>query len=320
MSVPTRVALAVGAVGALAARADAELPADGVLAVVSHGSSIEILRVGPAGFTSVTTHKLKMYHAASDYGWSDVSTLWVIDTETGKPGGSLLRFDDGKLSATIALPPLDRTGRTDTALRFTTTGQVWIEHCDRRGDGLLDVRACPRGAEYYRVDGGSLVASAAAPKGVDVHRSAALAVEGTHVFPRTKPPRGHSAKVTNPGRANARATCKGPSGEVAWPTGRDPWDVPTRVTWLRASPPVVRVDLKPSKVFAKLPIYFFDCSEVVDAVHSFGSDVWGVYRHIVTERPGESPRFRSTQMWTVYDGVEVVGTVDGVSLRFAPIP
>jgi hypothetical protein len=78
------------------------------------------------------------------------------------------------------------------------------------------------------------------------------------------------------------AICQGPSSSKTWPD--DTVDIPfamkpSKVTWLRADPPIVMISGKATNPIGQIEEHeavFVDCKSVMTEARWFGDDTWGI--------------------------------------------
>jgi hypothetical protein len=343
MIVPMTVRMTLAAlVVALAGTARADLPAEGVYVAsqTSFGSTgwdehFYIHRVRPGGIALIAEIRTNI---GSEFGWSDAHTLWR--TEYTGDGLTVQRLVDGKLTETIRVANTDwHAAGIDPQLLevpmllITRGGAVWLEQCLKRKTVSAGQGPCSK-ALYAPVDGKPLQVVTRPPADIDGYRVDAIFPRGRpRAFPRVAAPAGYSirlGKVTvrragEPARMVAGAVCNGPAGQtVTWPDAMIDIDFamrPAKVTWMRTSPPLAEISGDATNPIGEVVhhrAYLFDCKEAVDNAEQLTEDLWGVLRDIPLSEWQKSKAAKSDGTWTIYSGDQVIGTVPGSEIRFAP--
>lgn len=259
----------------------------------------------------------------TELGWSDASTLWLLAVhESPVLVGKLV---DGKLVEKIKVAPetfkLPKGVELEPRLVITTKGEVWLQHCLKaKGDTGDAAWTCVKGS-WVRVDGKTQTQSAKAPAGIDQWRTTGTNLGEAPPFPtKVKAPKGYEVKlqqVTVDGLGDDQkkvktkgAVCRGPSSSKTWPD--DNVDIPfamkpSRVTWLRAQPPVAMIDGKATNPIGDIEHHravFFDCKTIYADAMYFGAGAWGL---------------QDNNQWTVYVEDKQVGTITAGAMRAAPM-
>ncbi len=302
--------------------ASAEVPATGIFAAVQSDERAvtTIYRLKPTGIEKLAVHRATML---TESGWSDASTLWVLDSGDDKKL-KVAKFVDGKLADTIEVTPGEwkfakMPEELAASLYVTASKQVWLQHCEKRNGDQYNLGPCVKGV-YLRVDTKPIIRATSKPKQIDAYRTMANLQEGTpKPFPAAKAPAGFSVKLTtvvtnqDGARKVKGAVCTGPSNATAtWPGPDEDLDYamkPKKVTWLRTSPPFARIEGKATNpigfVFSQ-EAYFLGCTELVNRAEFFGNGLWGISRG--SDKP----------TWSIYLDDKLLGTVPGEELRIAP--
>lgn len=250
--------------------------ADAVIAARDDASDkVIVYKVGSTGLTKVVTDPGDV----ADVGWSDAKTLWVryhSDTET-----LLGKIVDGKIEKLKIDPGPLKVAKDHSlglTMRTTKTGQVWMQYCLESGD--LDCKK----SRWLRVDLPKQKLANRGPQG--------LGPANPPVFPAVATPKGFKValqQVVVDGLGDDQkkmktkgAVCTGPAGAKTWPD--DTVDIPfamkpSKVTWVRAEPPIARVEGKATNPIGQVDdeqAVFVGCKEVYDEVTFFGGGTWGL--------------------------------------------
>src|SRR6185503_9673187 len=160
-----------------------------------------------------------------EFGWTDSTTLWVLDKDTDKI--TVHKLVDGARTRTIDVPmsaweiaPTPNSLAVD--LRITEGAQVWLELCQKRKSELD--HTCEKGV-YLRVDGTALERTTAKPVRIDEYRVSKTFEEGDPVpFPAAEAPSGFAIRLTHVAASGRHsrtvrgAICKGPDNVTGtWP-------------------------------------------------------------------------------------------------------
>lgn len=250
--------------------------ADTVIAARDANDKIVVYKVSATGLTKVVQDPGDV----ADFAWSDAKTLWVRyqsekDTLLGK-------IVDGKIEKLTADPgPLKVAKDHSLGMHLETTknGQVWMSYCLQSTDDGLDCKK----STWLRVD---------QPKQKPAKKPGNLGVPNAPVFPAVTAPKGLKVtlkQVVVDGLGDDQkksktkgAVCTGPSGTKTWPD--DTVDIPfamkpAKVTWVRADPPIARVEGKATNPVGQVTdeqVVFVDCKATYDEVTFFGGGIWGL--------------------------------------------
>ncbi len=277
--------------------------ADAVIAV--HDGSTEkvvLYKVGASGLTKVVQDPGDV----AELAWSDAKTLWVrYQSETETLLGKIV---DGKIEKLKIDPgPLKvaKDSSLGLTLRTTKTGQVWMHYCLQSGD--FD---CNK-ATWLRVD---------LPKQKLANRApAGLGPANPPVFPAVATPKGYKValqQVVVDGLGDDQkktktkgAICTGPARSKTWPdnTVDLPFAMkPSKVTWVRAEPPVAKVEGKATNPVGQISdeqAVFVGCKETYDEVMFFGGGAWGI---------------RKEDSWQIYVEAKEVAKLSARTILPAP--
>jgi hypothetical protein len=272
------------------------IPADGVMlaALGQNGKSVVVTRIKTDGMQLIYNEPVEI---ASEIGWSDAHTLWIF-RETSK-GFALAKVVDGKLADTKVFTDTDWDTKSFKGIRkvphlyITKKGEVWVSGANSDW--------------YLRADAKAVERSKEEPKDLAPFATSALTSDARRPFGAIKSaPKGFALKLASVtvGRKKTHGvTCKGPDASLSWPSelrSSDPAEsqAARKVSWLRSSPPLARVDVEFHGIGADVEekIYILGCREVVRDVEDFGAPVWGVYR-------GES----SAGKWALFVDAQQVG-------------
>jgi hypothetical protein len=285
---------------------------DAVVATLgSDTSDLVVYRVKAGGLDKIFTEKGSKY---TELGWSDARTLWLLaphETPT-----LVAKYLDGKIveKITVSAATWKLPAGTDPSpkLQITKKGEVWLQHCLKtKGETGAAADICVKGA-WVRVDTKTQTMQTRKPANINTATSAP--------FPRAKAPAGYSVTLKqvvvdglgdDQKKMKARgAVCKGPSSSKTWPdeTVDLPFAMkPSRVTWIRTSPPVAMIDGKATNPIGDIELHeaiFVGCKESYDAAMWFGRGAWGL---------------RRDEKWTVYVEDKKVGAFESGLVYPAPI-
>ncbi len=276
--------------------------ADAVIAVRDDADKIVVYKVHAGGLTKIVTDPGDV----ADFGWSDPKTLWVrYQSETETLLGKIV---DGKIEKlTINPGPLKVVKDHTLSLSMQTTknGQVWMPYCLEMGD--FDCKK----ATWLRVD---------LPKQKPTNRGPGnLGPANAPVFPTAAAPKGYKVtlqQVVADGVGDDQkktktkgAICQGPSASKTWPD--DTVDIPfamkpSKVTWLRADPPVALISGKATNPIGQTEFHeavFYDCKTLYTEARFFGGGTWGL------QLEGK---------WQIYMDAKVVAKLSALAVVPAP--
>ena len=196
---------------------------------------------------------------------------------------------------------------------------ISFQHCSKtKGETGQDNLRCVKGS-WVRIDTKAQTQQTKKPANIDDYRVSNSYLGTAPAFPKVKAPAGYTVtlkQVVADGVGDDQkkmktkgAVCKGPTTSKTWPD--DTVDIPfamkpSRVTWLRASPPIVRIDGKATNPIGDIEQHeavFVDCKELVDEARWFGAGAWAL---------------RTDTKWTIYLEDKKVASLDAESVRAAP--
>jgi hypothetical protein len=283
----------------------------------TNSGDLVVYKINASGISKLYTEKKTN---PSQAGWSDAKTLWVLYNEKVT---RLSKIVDGKVVEKITVPAtafkLPAGVEVEPKLHLGTKGEVYVHHClkpkGETGDANL---RCAKGV-WVRVDTKDQKQQTKQPA-IDEYRPSGSGLGTAPPFPKAKAPAGYTVtlqQVVVDGVGDDQkkmktkgAVCKGPGGSKTWPD--DTVDIPfamkpSRVTWLRTSPPVVKIDGKATNPIGDVEQHeavFFECKRLYEEAVYFGAGAWAL---------------RDQSQWTVYVDGKSVGSIASDQLRAAPI-
>lgn len=288
-------------------------------------------RVTPSKVDKVIAHKLSY---PGEMGWSDAKTLWVRDG--GPEAVSILKFVDGKLADTVRVPKSawKTVSDPDPEMVFGTAGEVWLQHCTKRKTD--ETEACIQWVSM-RVDTKPFALATARPK-LDARRVSRSHAITSYIdpsqlskFPKAGAPAGYSVAFKKVPVANGAKhdglVCTGPNNaSLVWP-GPDLEDAmfamkPKQTTWLRTSPPIVRVDGKAKNPVGQTEhhsLFIHGCSKLIDDAEYFDGGLWA-YLVQTPDDEVNKQKLASDGTWTIHLDDRALGTLPGRRIRAAPRP
>ncbi|MBA2538816.1 MAG: hypothetical protein H0V17_04205 [Deltaproteobacteria bacterium] len=290
--------------------------ADDALIATLDSNDLAVSRVKATGLDKVFVEKASK---AVSFGWADARTLWVLYESPI----SLVKLVDGKVAEKITVLPatfkLPANTDPDPKLLLTTKAEVWLQACSKyKGETGDDSQRCVKGS-WVRVDTKVQTQQAKKPAGIDDYRVSNSGLGTAPAFPKIKAPAGYTVtlkQVVADGvgddqkKTKAKgAVCKGPTSSKTWPdnTVDIPFAMkPSRVTWLRASPSIVKIDGKATNPIGDIEQHeavFVDCKDLVDEARWLGAGAWAL---------------RTESKWTIYLEDKKIATITAEYLRAAP--